>query len=177
MSPPSNCALYQHAYRAFVFKERVRWCGVQSGAAFRRYTAMTQRRRTFISTCATLVVSVSVAASQLALGVGSARAATATISKISAGQYHTCALTTGGGVKCWGYNAYGQLGDGTTTTRSAPIDVTGLTSRVSAVAAGGYHTCALTIAGAVKCWGYNGSSQVGDGTATDRLAAVDVSGL
>ncbi|MGL4649979.1 MAG: RCC1 domain-containing protein, partial [Caldilineaceae bacterium] len=99
------------------------------------------------------------------------------VQAISAGTAHNCALTTSGGVKCWGNNVFGQLGDGTTSSHRIPNDVTGLVSGVQAIAAGNVHTCALTIAGGVKCWGFNASGQLGDGTTTDRDTPVDVSGL
>lgn len=99
------------------------------------------------------------------------------VTVITAGSGHTCALTVGGGVKCWGDNYSGQLGDRTNTRRPIPVDVIGLESGVVAIAAGGSHTCALLNSGGIQCWGYNGEGQLGDGSVTDRNFPVDVMGL
>jgi alpha-tubulin suppressor-like RCC1 family protein len=94
---------------------------------------------------------------------------------VAAGGYHTCAIKSGA-LYCWGYNGYGQLGDGTTTDRSTPVAVTNMGSGVTAVAAGAAHTCAIK-SGALYCWGYNGNGQLGDGTTTDRSTPVAVTNM
>ena len=93
---------------------------------------------------------------------------------VGAGQSHSAVLKTGGIIAIWGYNGYGQLGDGTNTQRNVPVELTGT---YSAIALGSIHTLALKSDGTVWAWGYNGYGQLGDGTTTGRISPVQVSGL
>ena len=102
---------------------------------------------------------------------------TSGIASITVGTQHSCALTTGGGAKCWGKNVSGQLGEGSTTDRTTPVNVSGLTSGVASVEAGTVHTCAVTTGGGAKCWGANNNGKLGDGTTNNRTTPVGVSGL
>jgi alpha-tubulin suppressor-like RCC1 family protein len=89
---------------------------------------------------------------------------------------YSCALVEGGAVKCWGYNAYGGLGDGTKSKSNVAVDVVGVTGATQ-ITAGDVHSCALVASGAVKCWGYNVYGELGDGTYIDSSLAVDVLGV
>jgi alpha-tubulin suppressor-like RCC1 family protein len=89
---------------------------------------------------------------------------TSGVSQVATGWNFACALTTAGGVKCWGYNGYGQIGQNTYLSYYlTPVDVPGLTSGVVAIAAGGYHACAVRSTGQVVCWGDNSAGQCGTG--------------
>ena len=99
------------------------------------------------------------------------------VASVSAGGFHTCAVTVSGGVRCWGSNEFGQLGDGTNQDRLEPVPVAGLESGVVAVSAGLYHTCALRTDGTVSCWGKNDNGEMGDGTTTQRPVPVAPTGL
>jgi len=97
------------------------------------------------------------------------------VKQVYAGYYHSCAVTPAGAAVCWGANWYGQLGDGTTTNRSTPAVVSGLSSGVASIYPAQNHTCALTTAGGVKCWGEAG--ELGASYSADKLTPVDVPGL
>jgi len=107
---------------------------------------------------------------------------------ISAGEEHGLALLSDGTVMAWGKNATGQLGDGTTETRDVPVAVCAggtpspcpagpFLGEVSAIAAGGKHSLALLKNGTVMAWGENASGQLGDGSETNKIVPVAVSGL
>ncbi len=130
-----------------------------------------------------------------ASGSGASCVPMSSIVSVNAGTLHTCAITETGGALCWGLNSDGQLGIGYEETvdhvEGNPVEVcasgenTGdgcmddgqpspLTGLL-AIAAGGNHTCALTDAGTIKCWGMNPDGQLGNGeTATKELLPQDV---
>lgn len=95
---------------------------------------------------------------------------------VTGGGYHGLALRADGTVWAWGWNGFGQLGDGTNVLRNRPVQVPGLTG-VTAIAAGAFDSMALKADGTVWAWGWNGFGQLGDGTTTDRWRPVQVVGL
>ena len=95
---------------------------------------------------------------------------------VSAGWRHTCALLGDGTVQCWGQNQFAQLGDGTTTSRTTPVPVSAVAGAVAVTAGWWHHSCALLGDGTVRCWGDNQWGQLGNGTTTDSLSPVTMSG-
>lgn len=97
------------------------------------------------------------------------------IKTVKTATYHSCALTSKGKVKCWGYNGYGELGDNSTTSSLKPVNVYNL-DKSTKVSVGYLHTCVVTAKKAVKCWGYNAYGEVGDNTTTNTSKPVKVFG-
>jgi alpha-tubulin suppressor-like RCC1 family protein len=101
---------------------------------------------------------------------------------IAAGEAHTCALDVSGGQKfgeatCWGDNAYGQLGDGTTTDRLIPVSVADLQNTGRSMSAGARHTCLAQFVGSIYCWGNNAYRQLGDDTGLPAFKPRLLSGV
>jgi alpha-tubulin suppressor-like RCC1 family protein len=103
------------------------------------------------------------------LGISGARAVVATNEGNS-----FCALLSTGHLKCWGYNYYGQLGNGTTTTYTLPVSVKNITTAATLIG-GDNSFCALLSTSHLDCWGYNGYGELGNGatsTGSDVPVAV-----
>ena len=96
--------------------------------------------------------------------------------QVDANDLHTCAVVTGGSIKCWGRNDVGQLGDGTTVNSATPVTVVGISDATQA-GAGGFHTCAMVAGGSVKCWGLNAVGELGNGTTVNSVTPVTVVGI
>ncbi len=95
---------------------------------------------------------------------------------LAAGDYHSLAIKSDGTVWAWGYNNCGQLGDGSYTNRTAPVQVSGLTG-VVAVSAGSAYSLAVKADGTVWAWGINNNGELGNNSTTASDIPVQVSGL
>ena len=101
------------------------------------------------------------------------------IISISMGGSHSSALTTEGRVFTWGLNSNGRLGDGTTTNRLTPTNITDLFflshgEKIVSVNLGAFHSAALTTEGRVFTWGLNRHGRLGDGTTVDKFNPIDI---
>jgi alpha-tubulin suppressor-like RCC1 family protein len=94
---------------------------------------------------------------------------------LALGSGHSCAALQGGGVYCWGWNNYGQLGNASAVNSSTRVAVASLASNVvTSLAAGDGHTCALLTGFSARCWGDNANGQLGTGTRTNSSTPVPV---
>ena len=98
---------------------------------------------------------------------------------VLAGDSHTAVITSEGRIFTWGYNTYGNLGDGTTTDKNTPTDITNHFSlfpgeKIVKASVYSKHSAAVTSLGRVFTWGYNAYGQLGDGTTETRLLPIEI---
>jgi len=99
---------------------------------------------------------------------------TSNATAIFSGGAHTLILMSNGTIKTFGFNNFGQLGDGTNTNRNTPVNVCNITSGAIAITGGDRHSAVLMSNGTIKTFGYNNVGQLGDGTNTNRNTPVNV---
>jgi alpha-tubulin suppressor-like RCC1 family protein len=105
--------------------------------------------------------------------VGNGEVCDMAFAQLAIGSLHTCGIRSDGTLWCWGYNGYGQLGEGTVTTRDAPTQVGKLTTWAK-VATGDNYTCGVRTDGTLWCWGYNGYGELGIGSVATYYLPVKV---
>ena len=114
------------------------------------------------------------------VGPGTGTNPLADVVQVDVGDAHSCALTTAGGVVCWGLATDGQLGNDGTTSSNRPVAVVEAAGRsdplegIIQIGVGGAHTCALTVEGRVACWGKGTDGQLGNGGTQSASAPVSV---
>lgn len=99
------------------------------------------------------------------------------VTAIVSGDNDACAITSAGGVLCWGDPFNGELGNNYGPDTEIPVQVSGLTSGVMEIAAGYHHNCAVLSNGGVMCWGFNINGQLGNGNTNDASTPVAVEGV
>jgi alpha-tubulin suppressor-like RCC1 family protein len=99
------------------------------------------------------------------------------VAQVALGAYHTCAIELDGSAWCWGRGESGELGDGSTSSRSTPGAVSGLDGSVAEIGLGAFHGCARKTDGSLACWGDNSYAQIADGSREARLEPVPISSL
>jgi Tol biopolymer transport system component len=104
---------------------------------------------------------------------------TSGVTAIAPGMGHSCALSVTG-VKCWGFDSEGELGNGTMSSYPpawSPVPVVGLPDGIQGIASGAHHTCAIKPNGGLVCWGENTYGQLGNNSTNNSSTPVPVSGL
>jgi len=96
--------------------------------------------------------------------------------QVAAGRSTACARLTDGTLRCWGYNEFGQLGNGNNISQATPVRVRGI-SNAQSISVGLSHSCAVLADETVRCWGYNKYGQLGNGNKIDRATPVKVVGI
>jgi alpha-tubulin suppressor-like RCC1 family protein len=93
------------------------------------------------------------------------------ILQVGAGAFHTWAVKKDNSLWCWGWNKYGQVGDGTYEDKTYPVEIM---KGIIDVSAGGSHTCAIKQYGSLWCWGANEEGQLGDRTKLNRYLPYSI---